>query len=101
MEKQCFINCDQSTIDAGNCDCVTPKKKPEIDSNYFISEINLAKSFFDFEDFMNFQMKHDVQIIRGEDYQYGCYIDKKCYNVSLTFFGALALGIKIYKQANS
>jgi len=36
--------------------------------------------------------------LRGEDYQYLCYIDKEGYGVSLTPMGALTAGIKQFKK---
>ena len=68
----------------------------EID--YFKEEIDLAKKLFDLDEILKFQMEHDVQIIRGEDYQYLCYIDKKGFGVSLTPMYALVVGIHQYKK---
>ena len=50
------------------------------------------------EDLIEFQLKHDVQIIRGEDYQYMCYINKECYSTGLTTLGSLVYGYKKYKE---
>jgi len=66
--------------------------------NYFKEENNIARDLFDLEEILDFQLNHDVQIIRGEDYQYLCYIDKKVYTSALTPMGALTMGIKIYKE---
>lgn len=47
-------------------------------------------------EFHDFQLKHSVQIVKGADYQYMCYIDGKVYAVMLTFMGALVEGIEKY-----
>ena len=49
---------------------------------------------------LNFQLKYDVQIIRGEDYQYMCYIDKKVYSTALTPMFALVSGIDTFIENN-
>lgn len=66
------------------------------DYDYIQEEINLSKKVLTVEEVINFTLEHDVQIIRGEDWQYQCYIDKKVYFVALTTIGALVLGIKTY-----
>lgn len=91
--EKCFIDCHQGIIDSGKCDCV---RQPELD--YFQSEIELTRKLFDLEQILDFQMKHDVQIIRGADWQYECYIDKACTNVALTPMMALVLGVHFYNQ---
>ena len=63
-------------------------------------EIEYTKSNFHLEQFLNFTLEHDVQIIRGGDYQYGCYIDNICYGNYITTFGALSFGINSYKLLN-
>lgn len=45
--------------------------------DYFKEENELTKKLFDLDEIINFQMEHDVQIIRESDWQYICYIDKK------------------------
>ena len=60
-------------------------------------EMEETRKEFDFEDILKFQIHHDVQIIRGEDWQYQCYIDKKGYGSALTCLGALVFGIKQYR----
>jgi hypothetical protein len=47
---------------------------------------------------ISFQLEHNVEILRGEDYQYLCYIDRKGYGTSLTPMGALTIGVKQFKQ---
>lgn len=66
--------------------------------NHFIEENELTKSLFNLDEILAFQLKHDVQIIRGEDYQYHCWIDKKAYGTALTPMFALAYGIKCFKS---
>lgn len=68
----------------------------EID--YFKQESELIRNFFDLDEIIKFQMKHDVQIIRGSDFQYACYIDNKVFGTHLTTMGALVIGIKIFKD---
>ena len=67
----------------------------EID--YFKEENELTKKLFNLDEIISFQMEHDVQIIRGEDWQYMCYIDKEAYGSGLTTMGALVIGIKQFK----
>lgn len=69
--------------------------------DHFIEENELTRQLFDLDEILSFQLEHDVQIIRGEDYQYLCYIDKKGYGVSLTTMGALVVGIKQFKNHTS
>ena len=66
--------------------------------NLHQQEIHLVRKCFDLEQILEFQVKHDVQIIRLEDYNYICYIDKKGYGVSLTPIMALVKGIKQYQE---
>jgi hypothetical protein len=61
--------------------------------NFFEDENVLTRKFFDLEKLLDFQLKHDIQIIRGADYQYMCYIDGKVYAIALTPMNALAIGI--------
>jgi hypothetical protein len=65
---------------------------------YFAEENKIVQELFDLNEILDFQLKHDVQIIRGEDYQYLCYIDKKGLGVSLTPMCALVIGIKEFKE---
>lgn len=67
--------------------------------NYFENEIQLTKKLFNLDEILKFQMDHDVQIIRGADWQYECYIGKKSFCSCLTPMGALVLGIKRFKQS--
>lgn len=68
----------------------------EID--YIKEETDLARRLFDLDEIIDFQLEHDVQIIRGSDYQYLCYIDKEGFAPSLTPIGALVIGIKQFSQ---
>jgi hypothetical protein len=79
--------------------------KPEIvwkvidmETDYFKEENELTKKLFDLDEIISFQMEHDVQIIRGADWQYMCYIDKKGFGSGLTTMGALVIGIKQFKD---
>lgn len=66
--------------------------------NFFIKENESTKQIFDLDDILTFQLENDVQIIRGEDYQYLCYINKSVYATGLTPLFALAYGIKTFKE---
>jgi hypothetical protein len=67
-------------------------------ADYFIEENELTKQMFDLDEILAFQLENDVQIIRGEDYQYWCYINKLVYATALTPMFALAYGIKVFKD---
>ena len=64
--------------------------------NYFEEETKQVKSEFNLDVVLDFQMKHDVQIIRGEDYMYHACIEKVAYGSSITPMHALWFGIKAY-----
>ena len=66
--------------------------------NYFIEENQLTKQMFDLEEILAFQLENDVQIIRGEDSQYVCYINKSVYATGLTPMFSLAYGVKVFKE---
>lgn len=68
------------------------------DFNHFEYENKEVKNWFDLEDILSFQMKHVVQVVRGEDFQFSCWIDNKCYANSLTFLHALVVGIHQFKR---
>lgn len=68
--------------------------------NYFKEENENIRKLFNLEEVLKFQLNHDIQIIRGGDFQYDCYIDKENYSSGLTPMGALVFGIKIYKEKN-
>ena len=63
-------------------------------SNYYIEEAITTREMFDLDAILAFQIENDVQIIRGEDYQYICYINKLVYATALTPMFALVCGIK-------
>lgn len=71
------------------------------DIDYLESENTFVKNNFDLEDILSFQKENDIQIIRGEDYQYQCYINKKCYAISLTALHSLIFGIQNYRKINT
>lgn len=65
----------------------------------FLEEENkITRKLFNLNEILEFQFKHDIQIVRGEDYNYMCYIDKEVYAVGLTPMFALAYGLKRYKE---
>ncbi|NRA92433.1 MAG: hypothetical protein HRU26_07060 [Psychroserpens sp.] len=66
--------------------------------DYFLEENELTKKLFDLDEILAFQLENEVQIIRGENYQYMCYINKKGYGTCLTPMGALVIGIKQFKD---
>lgn len=70
----------------------------EQEHDYFLEENEYVKQNFDLEKILNFQLENDVQIIRGEDYQYMCYINKKVYTTALTPMYALCFGIECYQN---
>ena len=67
-------------------------------ADYFIEENELTKQIFDLDEILAFQLENDVQSIRGEDYQYMCYINKSVYATGLTPMFALSYGIKVFKE---
>lgn len=67
---------------------------------YLNNENELTKKFFNLEEILAFQMKHDVQIIRGGDYSYCAYINGEGYSTALTPMYALVYGIKKWKEVN-
>lgn len=70
--------------------------------NYFIDESEQAKKFLNeglLDYVLELQLKHDIQIIRGADYNYECWIDKDVYHTALTPIGALAFGCKVFKNS--
>lgn len=69
--------------------------------DYFIEENELIKKLFDLDEILAFQLQHNVEVLRGEDYQYLCYIDRNGYGTSLTPMGALTIGIKQFKKQQS
>lgn len=63
-------------------------------ADYFEKENELTKQIFDLDEILEFQLQNDVQILRGEDYQYVCFINRKIYATGFTPMFALIYGIK-------
>lgn len=68
------------------------------DINYIEYENQEIRSRFNLEEVLSFQMEHVVQVIRGEDFQFNCWIDNKCYANSLTFLHSLVTGIHQFRN---
>lgn len=68
------------------------------DSDPLSDENRQTEQSFNLPEIIAMQLDHDIQIIRGEDYQYMCYIDGKVYATALTPMCALAYGIKVFKE---
>ena len=66
--------------------------------NYIKTEITQTKQFFDLNSILEFQLKNNIEIIRGLDLQYQCLINNKCYASSLTPLHSLVVGIKRFKD---
>lgn len=69
--------------------------------NYIETELKDIKQTFNIDDIIKFQSKHTLEIIRGEDWLYYCYIDKKAYTSGFTPMGALIYGILQFKEHNN
>lgn len=63
-------------------------------TDYFEKENELTRALFNLDSVILTQAKNDVQIIRGEDYNYMCYINGKVYSVALTPMFALVSGVQ-------
>lgn len=68
------------------------------DSDPLSDENRQTEQSFNLPEIIAMQLDHDIQITRGEDYQYMCYIDGKVYATALTPMYALAYGIKVFKE---
>ena len=66
--------------------------------DYIENEYNFVRDNFNLEEIIEFNKHHNVEIIRGEDWQYQCYIDRKCYYISITPLYTLLLAIKTYNE---
>lgn len=66
--------------------------------DYHTEEKQETGKEFDYLEISKFLDLHKVDVIRGEDYQYQCWIDGECYYNALTFLGALVFGIKRYNK---
>lgn len=64
------------------------------------SESELIRLLFNLEEMIEFQKEHEITVTRGADWQFECWIDGKCHDVSLTPLGALTLGVIKFKQEN-
>ena len=64
--------------------------------DYHQVENNSIKDGFNLNLILEFQLNHDVQIIRGSDWQYQCIIDDIVYEIAITPMGALYYGINKY-----
>lgn len=62
------------------------------------SEYNDVGQLFDLDKILQFTRKHTVEIVRGGDWQFMCYIDGKCYGTGLTTLGAMVYGIDNYEK---
>lgn len=63
-----------------------------------LQETQETKAAFNLDKLLNFQLKHDVQIVRGADYLYQCLINKKAYGAALTPLAALVFGVEEYQK---
>lgn len=63
-----------------------------------IDEVRQTKGLIDIDFILYMQLEHDIQIVRGSDWQYECWIDKKCYATSLTPMFALFYGVKTFRE---
>jgi hypothetical protein len=69
-----------------------------IDFDHFEQEDNDVRRLFDLEKILSLTRNHSLQIIRGEDWQFMCYIDGKCHGTGLTTLGAMVYGIANYEK---
>jgi len=71
------------------------------DIDYFADEIEQTRKLIDVEALLAFQLEHSIALIRGEDYQYVCYIDKQQWgSITLTPMLAMVTAIRDYTKAN-
>ena len=69
--------------------------------DHFQSEIDLTRELIEVDALLTFQLHHDIQVVRGEDYQYICYIDKQQWgSITLTPMLAMVTAILDYTKAN-
>lgn len=69
-------------------------------TDYFKEENKLTKKVFDLDFLLEFQLEHDIQVMRGSDYNYECWIDKVCYHQSLTPLASIVFGVKKYIEVS-
>ena len=65
---------------------------------YFLEEVKLTEKSIYVHELLKFQLYHDIQIIRGEDHQYTCYIDKVPLSSQLTPLFALVRAVEFYES---
>lgn len=91
-------NLNKPSVIISVCECKFCEKLYNDMEYYLIEENELTKQTFDLDEILAFQLKNNVQIIRSEDYQYMCYINKSVYATGLTPMFALSYGIKNFKE---
>lgn len=64
-------------------------------------EHEYVRKNLDVEKLIAFQDAHSVEIVRGADFMYLCYIDKNGWGTSFTPLAALIYGIEQYEQHRS
>jgi len=62
------------------------------------NENKLVRKLFNINEIIDFQSKHEVQVIIESDWLYHCFIDNESYYAGLTPLGTLCLGINKYKS---
>ena len=66
----------------------------------FQSELDLTRKLIDVEALLTFQLRHDIQVVRGEDYSYICYIDGRQWgSITLTPMLAMVTGVRSYLES--
>lgn len=66
---------------------------------YLKDESELAKKLINLDAILELQLTHDIQVVRGSDYNYMCFIDGYVYATCLTPILALAYGCKLFSEA--
>ena len=65
-----------------------------------IEEDELVKGF-NLLEAIEFQKTHKIEVLRGADYQYSCFIDNASYTTSLTPLHCVMTSIKHFKQCKA
>ena len=97
----CWLDEDSDPLSDENRQTEQSFNLPEIIAmqlDHLSDENRQTEQSFNLPEIIAMQLDHDIQIIRGEDYQYMCYIDGKVYATALTPMYALAYGIKVFKE---
>lgn len=68
--------------------------------DFLLEETKFVKKIFDLDEILKFQLENDVQVVRGSDFQYMCYVNGDGYGSCLTSMGAMVIGIKQFKDRN-